>query len=58
LDRCDQCKDVFEEDDSDRPVKCGNCGAMICETCEVLRCDEGRHDCPACGAKIARCEPA
>lgn len=50
--RCDVCGDVDEFYSI-----CPNCHACICEGCDVHRCDEGRHDCPKCGTKLADCSP-
>lgn len=55
---CKACGETYEDNDVDRPVLCTGCGALICEICEVMRCDEGRHDCPLCGTSLGGCVPA
>ena len=50
--KCDRCG-VFEP--SPTVIRCSSCKHNVCEGCEVPRCDEGRHDCPFCGTKIADC---
>lgn len=55
---CSFCNQTYEKDDVDRPRICAGCGAAICEGCEVMRCDEGRHDCPLCAVSMGVCTPA
>lgn len=55
---CAACHHTYADDDCDRPMLCDGCKAAICETCEVMRCEQGYHACPLCGARMGGCQPA
>jgi hypothetical protein len=51
---CDKCQTDCVYGEGESILQCA-CGKLICEGCEVQHCEQGHHDCPFCGAMIARC---
>jgi len=52
---CAKCREDVVYGEGMLITDCPACDKLICEGCEVQNCEEGHHDCPFCGAMIARC---
>lgn len=51
---CDFCR---EYSGGWMTTRCPGCSKLICESCELHKCDLGYHACP-CGTQLGSCAPA